>query len=124
MYEDEDFGARGAFGECAYDASVGDDIGLEFARFDIEDEDEYCYGAEDVGALVGEVVLYEAILAGLRQRFSRCWFWTQSLCSPSTVPQVQHQVTHELNVAMFDIDGSPEPPHILCDVVAKHNAAH
>lgn len=63
MDEDEDFGRGGAFGEGADDVAVREDVGLEFAGFDVEDEDEDGDGGEDVLALVREVVFYEAVLA-------------------------------------------------------------
>lgn len=48
MDQAEDFGARTALVECAYDVRVRNHIGCEFARFDIEYEDEDCDGAEDM----------------------------------------------------------------------------
>lgn len=50
-------------GKCSDDGAVRDDIGLELAGFYIEDEYENGNGGEDVGALMGEVVLDEAILS-------------------------------------------------------------
>lgn len=63
MDQHEDFGGGRALFQRADDVAVGDDVGLEFARFDVEDEDEDGDAAEDVGALVGEVVLDEAVLS-------------------------------------------------------------
>jgi hypothetical protein len=54
--QDEDGGGGGD------DGGVGDYVGGELAGFNVEDEDEDCDGAEDVGALVREVVFDEAVL--------------------------------------------------------------
>jgi hypothetical protein len=44
--------------------------------------------------------------------------------SPSTIPEVQSQVTHELSMAVLNIDGSAETTNIFCDIVAEDDAAH
>ena len=67
MYETEDFGAGTAFVQSTDDVGVGDNIGSELARFDIEDEDEDSNGAEDVRSRLVEVVLDEAVLTATRQ---------------------------------------------------------
>jgi hypothetical protein len=51
--QDENFGRRGGLREGADDVGVADDVGLKFTGFDVEDEDEYGDGAEDMGALMG-----------------------------------------------------------------------
>ena len=43
---------------------------------------------------------------------------------PSTVPQVQHQVAHELDVAVLDIDCSAQSAYVLGDIVAENDAPH
>jgi hypothetical protein len=43
---------------------------------------------------------------------------------PSTVPEIEHQVTHELDVAVLDIDCGTQPAYVLGDVVAKDDASH
>ena len=43
---------------------------------------------------------------------------------PSTVPEIQHQVSHELDIAVLDINGGAETAHVLGHVVAEDNAAH
>jgi hypothetical protein len=62
VYETEDFGARTTLVKGTYDIGVGDDVGCEFARFDIEDENEDGDGAKDMVPGLVEIVLYEAIL--------------------------------------------------------------
>jgi hypothetical protein len=63
VYEAEDFGTGAAFVEGADDVGVRDDVGSEFSRFDVEDEDKDSDGAEDVVTGLVQVVLDEAILA-------------------------------------------------------------
>jgi hypothetical protein len=58
----EDLGGRTTLVKGTNDIRVGDDVGLELARLNIEDEDEDGYGAKDVAARLCEVVLDEAIL--------------------------------------------------------------
>jgi hypothetical protein len=123
VYEAEDFGARTAFVQCADDVGVGYDIGRELARLDIEDEDEDGDGAKDVVAGLGEVVFDEAVLTAHRQLASP--LRSLRACRiPATVPQVEHQIPHELDVAVLHIDGCAESPHVLCNIVAKDNTAH
>jgi hypothetical protein len=43
---------------------------------------------------------------------------------PSTVPEVEHEVAHELDVAVFDIDGRAQPAHIFGNVIAEDDASH
>lgn len=62
MDKDEDFGGGRAFGEGADDVGVGDDVGLEFAGFNVEDEDQDCDVAEDVISLMRQIVFDKAIL--------------------------------------------------------------
>jgi hypothetical protein len=50
VYKAEDFGGRTAFVESSDDVRVGDYVSLELARLDVEDEDEYGDGAEDMAA--------------------------------------------------------------------------
>lgn len=42
----------------------------------------------------------------------------------AAVPEIEHEISHEPDVAVFDVDGSPETPHVFCDVVAEDYAAH
>lgn len=65
MDEAEDLGAWAAFVQGANDIGIGDYVGWELARFDIEDEDENGDGAEDVTARLGKVVFDKAILTML-----------------------------------------------------------
>jgi hypothetical protein len=62
VYKTEDLGSGTAFVQGADNVGVGDDVGRELARFDIEDKDEDGHGAEDVVARLGEVVLDKTIL--------------------------------------------------------------
>ena len=45
-------------------------------------------------------------------------------CLPSTVPQVQHEVAHEFDVAVLHVDGRSQLPDILCDIVLEYDGAH
>ena len=44
--------------------------------------------------------------------------------SPSTIPQIEGEVAHELDMAVLHINGSTEAPHILGDIVAEDDRAH
>lgn len=120
-------------GESPDDGRVGDDVGSEFAALDVEDEDEDGDAGEDVGALVGEVVLDEAILSvdlsatkffGIVTKHRGLDEVKSYINIPSAVPEIQHQVPHELDIAMLDIDRSAQSAHILGYVVAEDDAAH
>lgn len=137
MDEDEDLGRGAVFCEGADDGAVRDDVGLELARLDVEDEDKNGNGREDVRALVGEVVFDEAILSGrgtlaamgggLEGRRSKGQEGRRAgrlEDAPSAVPQVQHQVPHELDVAVLDINGGAQAAHVLGDIVAEDDGAH
>lgn len=50
MNETEDLGGRTVLMEGTDDVRVRDDVGLELAGLDVEDEDEDGYGAKDVTA--------------------------------------------------------------------------
>lgn len=63
MNQTEDFGARRAFFQSPDDVAIADDVGLKLAGLNVEDEDEDGHAAENVVALVREVVLDEAILS-------------------------------------------------------------
>ena len=39
--------------------------------------------------------------------------------SPSAIPQVQCEVSHELDMAVLYVNGSAETPYILGDIVAE-----
>jgi hypothetical protein len=80
----------------------------------VEDEDEDGDGVEDVGALVGEVGFDEGVLTveveimvsdqccpldGIFQENAR------EEGSPSAVPEIQHEVAHELDITVLDVDG-------------------
>jgi hypothetical protein len=43
---------------------------------------------------------------------------------PATVPQVQCEISHELRMAMLDIDGRTQTAYVFCDVVAEDYRAH
>lgn len=43
---------------------------------------------------------------------------------PATIPEIQHQVPHELDIAVLDVDGRAQPPHILGHVVAEDDTPH
>jgi hypothetical protein len=43
---------------------------------------------------------------------------------PATVPQVQCEISHELRMAMLDINGRTQTAYVLCDVVAEDYRAH
>lgn len=43
---------------------------------------------------------------------------------PSTVPQVQHEIAHELDVAVFDVYGGPQSPDVFGNIVAEDDAPH
>ena len=44
--------------------------------------------------------------------------------SPSTVPEIEHQVSHELDIAVLDVDCRAQPTDVFGDIVAKHDASH
>lgn len=44
--------------------------------------------------------------------------------SPSAIPEVEHQVAHELDVAVLDVDGRAQSTHVLGDIVAEDDAPH
>ena len=43
---------------------------------------------------------------------------------PPAIPQIQRQIPHELDMAVFHVNRGPQPPHILGDVVAEDNRPH
>lgn len=43
---------------------------------------------------------------------------------PSAVPKIQHQVSHELDIGVLDVNRGAQPTNILGDIVAKDNAPH
>lgn len=43
---------------------------------------------------------------------------------PSAIPQIQHEVAHELDVAVFDINGSAQSANVFCNIVAENDASH
>ena len=67
VYKTEDFGIGAALVEGANDIGVGDDVGCELARFDVEDEYEDGDGAKHVVPRLVQVVLDEAVLTAKDQ---------------------------------------------------------
>ena len=43
---------------------------------------------------------------------------------PSAIPEIQHEVPHELDVAVLDVDSGTQSADILGDIVAEDNASH
>lgn len=43
---------------------------------------------------------------------------------PSTVPEIQRQVAHELSMAVLNIDGGAETTNIFGNIIAEDDAAH
>jgi hypothetical protein len=43
---------------------------------------------------------------------------------PAAIPQVQCQVSHELRVAVLNIDSCTKTAHIFCDIVTEDYRAH
>ena len=43
---------------------------------------------------------------------------------PSTVPDIKHQITQELERAAFNTHCCSEPAYIFCDVVAENDTSH
>lgn len=43
---------------------------------------------------------------------------------PSTVPKIEHEVAHKLDVAMLDIDSRAQPAHIFGNVIAEDDTPH
>lgn len=60
--ETEDLGSGTAFVEGADYVRVRDNVGLELARLNVEDEDQYGDGAKDMTSRLCKVVFHEAIL--------------------------------------------------------------
>lgn len=79
-----------------------------------------------MGALVREVVLDEAILTVCPSAAvaHRLFMDAAGNDSPSAVPEIEHQVAHELDVAVLHVNRRAQPPHVLCDIVAEDNGAH
>ena len=44
--------------------------------------------------------------------------------SPSAVPKIEHQIPHEPNVTMLNINRSPQSSYILSHIVAKDDRSH
>jgi len=44
--------------------------------------------------------------------------------APSTVPKIEHQIAHEANITVFNINRRSEPSDIFCDIVAEDNRSH
>jgi len=70
--------------------------------------------------LVGEIGFREAVLSAAR-RVSLVLVTKLDAVStlPSTIPQVEHEVAHEADVAVLDIDGSSQSADVLGHVVAE-----
>ena len=60
--ETEHFGSRAVLVESTDDVRVGDNVGLELAGLDVEDEDQNGYGTKNVATRLCEVVFDEAVL--------------------------------------------------------------
>ena len=43
---------------------------------------------------------------------------------PATIPQVEHEISHEFDVTVLDIDRSTQPPNIFGDVVTENYSSH
>ena len=71
MHQHEHFGAGAVLRQRADNGPVAHDIGGEFPTLNVENEDQDGHGAENVGALVGQVVFHKSVLA-------------------ATIPQVEH----------------------------------
>lgn len=108
--------------QCAYNVGVGYDIGRELARFDVEDEDEDGHGAKDMVARLGQVVLDKAILSTPCKPVDRMGAVAGAL--PSAVPQVEHEVAHELDVAVLHVYRCTQSSYVLGDIVAEDDASH
>ena len=59
----EDLGAGTAVAQRPHHGRVVDHVGLELARFDVEDEDQHRHAAEDVVVLVAKVAFHEPVLS-------------------------------------------------------------
>jgi len=69
-----------------------------------------------------EIVLDEAILTAKvsLSRLAICW----PAVSPSAVPEIEHEVSHELDVAVLDVDCRAQPTDIFGDIVTEDDASH
>lgn len=43
---------------------------------------------------------------------------------PSTVPKIEHEVAHKLDITMLDIDGRAQSAHVFGNVVAEDDTSH
>lgn len=43
---------------------------------------------------------------------------------PSAIPQVEYEISHESNVAVFDVNCSAQAAHIFGDIVAEYDGPH
>ena len=86
-------------------AGVGEQVPFEFSGFDVEDVDQYLDGAEDVVALLVQVVFDEDFLA-------------------AAVPEVQGEAAEEAYVVVFDVYCGAEAAGVLCDVVGEYYTPH
>lgn len=69
-----------------------------------------------------EVVLDEAILTAKVSLSCLVVCWP--VASPPAVPEIEHEVSHKLDVAVLDVDCRAQPTDIFRDIVAKHDASH
>lgn len=46
------------------------------------------------------------------------------ICSPATIPEVQHEIAHEFDITMLHIYCRSEPPDVLCNVILEDDGAH
>jgi len=76
-----------------------------------------------VGARLGEVVFDEAVLSEMLSVYFYVRSWEYHGV-PSAVPEVQHQIAHELDIAVLHVDGRAKASHVLCDIVAEDDASH
>jgi hypothetical protein len=77
-----------------------------------------------MGSLIRQIRLSERVLSSWTS--SAVGFLTSQKTSflPAAVPQIEHEIAHESDIAMFDVHGSSQTANVLRHIIAEDDGTH
>lgn len=124
MDENEDLAVRAELLQRSYRVGETEHVRSGLSRRNVEHKDQNSHRGEDVRTLIRQVRFDKGVLTAEELSVTYQCNRDYVACLPSTVPEVQHEVAHELDVAVLHVDGRAQFPDILRDVILEYDGAH